>query len=179
MTALPAPSAYTPSPITDRREGQAGVTLVEILVVLAILGVMTGVTALALPSTTRTTDLTNEAQLLASRLDIAAEQSLMSGRPAALDWGNGGYRFLEWSGSDWQAHRNRILGAPHDMGSASLDGDRLAAPGGRMVIKADLSPPDTRAAEETGDAATTLRLSAGDDEIRLRFDGATAWVVTQ
>ena len=174
MTALTAPS---PRPI--RRDGEAGVTLVEILVVLAILGVMTGVTALSLPSTARTTSLSDEAELLVSRLDIAAEQSLMSGRPAALDWGGGGYRFLEWTGSDWDAHRNRILSQRHDMGEANLDGDRLVAPRGRMVIKADFSPPDTEADDATRDGVATLRLSAGDAEVQVRFDGATAWVVAQ
>ncbi len=154
-------------------------TLVEILVVLAILGVMTGVTALALPSTTRTTTLTNEAELLASRLDVAAEQSLMSGRPAALDWGDGGYRFLEWTGTEWTTHRNPLLGTHHHMGQSSLNADRMAARDGRMVIKADLSPPDTQAEDGTGEAVATLRLRAADEEISLRFDGATAWVVTQ
>ena len=97
-----------PDPVT-RRQGEAGVTLMEILIVLAILGVMTGVAALSLPSATRTATLRQEADLLAARLGLAAEKSQVSGRPSRFDWSATGYAFREWDGTDWTVHRDAVL----------------------------------------------------------------------
>lgn len=148
----------------------AGVTLVEVLVVLAIIGVLTGITTLALPSANRKATLRQEADLLASRLGIAAEQSLVSGRPARLDWAEGSYGFTEWDGSDWQPHHSPTLAQAHD-----LDGITLSSgTGGRrgtLTLRPDMAPADGGPAR--------LELASGESLLAVSFDGASARVDTE
>lgn len=156
-----------PLPLADRRP-DAGVTLVEILVVLAILGVMTGLTALSLPAANRARTLAQEADLLVSRLHIAAEYSVVSGRPVQMGWTEQGYSFREWDGQEWITHRAPALAPLRD-----LDGIALGTEGtstGEITLRPDLSPP--------GRGPVIIAMVTGDRSARVVFDGASAWVET-
>ena len=82
--------------MTGRRHGEAGVSLVEVLVVLAIIGVMAGVGVLGLGAADRGARAEAEARRLADRLQLAADEVLVTGTPHALVWDAEGYRFLAW-----------------------------------------------------------------------------------
>ena len=68
-------------------------TLVEMLVVLAVVGVSAGVVVLGLGSLRRGDGAQAEANRLADRLKLAADEVLVSGRPMAIAWTPGAYRF--------------------------------------------------------------------------------------
>ncbi|OWU84704.1 hypothetical protein ATO6_10160 [Oceanicola sp. 22II-s10i] len=161
----------TVSATTISRHKDAGVTLVEVLVILAILSVVTGMAALALPSGPRPATLRQQADLLAARLDIAAEESLVSGRAARLEWDTGGYRFTAREGGEWAPHRNPNLAGPHRLEGMAL---RRATGGqtGALILRPDLGPPDGAV------AALDLRAVEARNNYRVTvlFDGASARV---
>lgn len=100
-----------------RRDRQAGLTLVEVLVVLSILGVMAGVTAMSLAGADRSAEAGIEAERLASRLRLAADDALVTGRSVIFRWDREGYAFFTpaGAGEDPVAHPAALLGARHEM----------------------------------------------------------------
>jgi general secretion pathway protein H len=78
---------------------EAGMTLVEMLVVLAIVGITAGAAALSIGSATRAPNIESEARRLADRLQLAADDVMVSDRPLAFIWNEKGYAFVGWSGS--------------------------------------------------------------------------------
>jgi general secretion pathway protein H len=135
-----------------RREGM---TLVELLVVLAIVGVSAGVVVLGLGSLRRGYGAQTEANRLADRLKLAADEVLVSGRPMAIAWTPGAYRF-EGAGTPSAA-----LAEPHRLS----DGVRLAGPDGAASALID---PDSAA------PPVTFVLRQEDGGWSVRFDGLNA-----
>jgi general secretion pathway protein H len=75
---------------------RSGFTLIELLVVLLIMGLFAGlVGALARPD--ERTLLRFEAERLAQLLDLAAEESRLTGKPIAWSADAAQYRFWRWS----------------------------------------------------------------------------------
>ncbi|WP_422825327.1 prepilin-type N-terminal cleavage/methylation domain-containing protein [Thalassococcus sp. BH17M4-6] len=148
------------------RDGEAGVTLLETLIVLVVIGVLAGGAALSLRATGDARDARQEAALLAARLDIAVEHALIAGTPARLDWDGAGYVFESWDGSDWHSHTAAPLGQRHDL----QGGLRLIAadgtPRGVVPLRSDGLP--------AGDGPLVLRIATGDEQVDLRFDGLSA-----
>lgn len=70
---------------------QAGVTLVEVIVALAIIAVMSGIAALSVGAFDRTRDPGAEAQRMAARINLAGDVALIEGRSLNLSWDEGGY----------------------------------------------------------------------------------------
>ncbi len=151
-----------------RRAGDAGVTLVEILVVLVLIGTVAGAVGLSLGNARRGASVDSETALLLARMRRASDEALLAGAPVALTWDNAGYRFLAWADGGWQPHPVSILGTPHLL----PDGVGFLGPsrGGDFVVGADLLPQDGAA----------LRLALGPDGSpaerapQLIWDGATA-----
>lgn len=77
-------------------------TLIEMLVVLAIVGVMAGATVLGMGSAARNASVEAEAMRLASRIQLAADDAMVSDRPVAFIWDKRGYAFATWNGQAWQ-----------------------------------------------------------------------------
>jgi general secretion pathway protein H len=98
------------------RAGEAGVTLIEVLVVLAVIGVAASATMLGLNAADRGTRAGAEAVRLAQYLTLGADEAMLGGRPLALVWNAGGYGFLIWSDEDaaWRAAPG-LLAARHDL----------------------------------------------------------------
>ncbi len=158
-------------PARGRRVPDAGVTLVEILVVLSIMAVLAGITALALPAVNRRATLRQEAELLATRLDIAVEHSLVSGRSSALDWNVDGYQFVERTRDGWLEHSNSNLANWHGIpGTLGLN-EPSGVTGGRVYLLSDMSLPEGK--------LTMLELTSGDTRLLIRFDGASAQVISE
>lgn len=85
---------------------ETGMTLVEMLVVLAIIGVMAGVTVLGMGSAARGANVESEARRLADRLQLAADEAMVSDRGVALAWDARGYGFLAKGEGGWQADQS-------------------------------------------------------------------------
>lgn len=141
----------------DRRATDAGVSLLEMLVVLVILGTAVGAVTLALPRDTRAPGADREARLLQARLDRAVDASLAALTPARLTWEPGGYVFEEWTGEDWAQHSKAHLSRPRALPvGVSLDS------AGSAVISPDLTTP------EGGRLELVLR---GARPVTVVFDG--------
>ena len=98
------------------RDAQAGVTLVEVLVVLVLIGVMAGVVGLSLGPVDRGGALDREANLLVARLNRAADEALLANAPVAFVWTRNSYAFLTLQQNEWATHPLPALGTPHDIG---------------------------------------------------------------
>ena len=160
-----------PSPSTSRRarrraqRREAGLTLVEMLVVLAIMGVVAGVTLLAIGPADRSRGLQLEAGRLAARLRLAADDVRVAERPLALSWDAHGYGFV-----DWDAKSGRWV-----PDAVARLGERHALPGSMTLAITSASAVIPIAADGAG-PPIDARLSAGAASWRIAFDGLNAAV---
>jgi len=141
-----------------RRAGEAGVTLVEMLVVLAIVGIMAGLVVLGIGAASdRSAEI--EAKRLAARLTLAADEAMVSDRPLGLAWDKAGYRFLVEQDGAWRDDRAPAL-EPHRVASGVTFVATVRSPfriGGGMPAK--------------------MRFSTVKSGWVVLFDGATAKAV--
>jgi len=144
-----------------RRQREAGLSLVEVLVVLAIVGIMSGVTLLGLGALDRGTSGEAEATRLANRLQLAVDEALVTAAPLALVWDERGYRFLAWdaAGARWQPSSQRDLGRRHGL-PATLRLARDGRDGGPVIVAPDAPGP-----------LAVLRIAGGGGMSRVAFDG--------
>ena len=142
-----------------QRGTEAGVTLVEMLVVLSVIAVAAGVVMLRFPAGTGSTVAT-EAGALALTLTRASDQALSTGRARSLEWSADGYHVLAWvPGTGWteEPGLQRRLAASATL--ARSDGGTKAP----VLLGTDaLSAP------------ATFRLGTGAAAWRVAFDGLTA-----
>ena len=80
---------------------RAGFTLVELLMVIAILGLAAGAVVLAVPDPR--SPVAEDAERLAARLVRAREESILSNRPVAVEATRAGYGFTVFDGTRWAA----------------------------------------------------------------------------
>nr|WP_312293844.1 GspH/FimT family pseudopilin [Brevundimonas diminuta] len=80
-------------------EQRTGFTLVELMVVIAIIGVAAGAVVLSMPDPRPT--LAVEAERFAARLTLAREEAVMTNRPVALRADAAGYGFESFDGAVW------------------------------------------------------------------------------
>lgn len=152
--------------LRNPRVKDAGVTLIEMLVVLVLIGVGAGIVTYALPSGSAARSVSQEATLLKSRLNIAAERSLIGGRPFRMTWTSTGYRFEEWEGAKWQTASSPPFIAAHVFDDAVSLTTMVGGSEGEIAITPDLLP--------TANGVVEIRLKAGTSSETLVFDGAAA-----
>lgn len=145
-----------------RRPRRAGMTLVEILVVLTIVGVMAGVVTLGGGLGDRGLGVESEANRLAERLRLAAEDVLVTRRPLALAFDGEGYGFVRGEGqaagvTDAMAERHSLPAG------VRLVGLGVSSP---LVIDPDGAVPPA-----------AFGLAKGDRRWRVEFDGLNAVAV--
>lgn len=137
---------------------ETGLTLVEMLVVLAIIGVMAGAVVLAM-GRAGNGGAQAEARRLATRLALAADETMVTDQAVAIDWDARGYRFLGWNGKAWV-----------DSKTPALEPHRLPAD---LVLEAAGTHP-LLIGGDTGGAALDARVMARGEGWRVRFDGVNA-----
>ncbi|MGZ9098207.1 MAG: GspH/FimT family pseudopilin [Brevundimonas sp.] len=80
---------------------RAGFTLVELLMVVAILGLAAGAVVLSVPDPRPT--VAADAERFAARLTRAREEAILSNRPVAVAATSTGYGFSVFDGAQWSA----------------------------------------------------------------------------
>lgn len=140
-----------------RRDGQAGLTLIEVLVVLVLIGAAAGTIGLSVGPTDRTIAIDRETRLLEVRFEQAADRAMITGNPAAFIWQDDGYRFLEFDGESWGPHGLPVLGEHQLPGGMSLIGPNAPR---QHVIRASLL-----------NGSLALEIADGRERKRLVFDG--------
>lgn len=160
---------------TERaRRCEAGVTLVEVLVVLVLIGAVAGAVGLGFGAGDRDANARTEATLLAARMRLASEEAVLEGRPVALVWSSQAYRFETLAENVWEPHPISLLGTPKVLDARSgFLGE--AAAGGAFIVTAAALPesgaPLVIALGPIGAEAATV--------VRVRWDGATATVLEE
>jgi len=136
-------------------------TLVEMLIVLAIISIASGGVALAIGSATRAPSIESEARRFATRLEAAGDDAMLGDRMIALTVDDSGYGFARVA-SDGVIPK----GAP------TLDYHGL--PGG-IAMTLDQAPPLVLGVDGLSKPLTATLVS-GDQTWIVRYDGLTSTV---
>ncbi len=139
-------------------------TLVEILVVLSIVGVMAGVVVLGVGAGDRGMGVESEANRLADRLRLAADDVLVTRRPLMLVFDPEGYQFVRGDGATaGPADAMEPLRERHALPSdVRMVGGGVSSP---MAIDPDGAAP-----------VAAFAFAKGDQGWRVTFDGLNAVV---
>ena len=148
----------TPTSATGER---AGFTLIEVMVVVAILGIAASAIVLTIPGLDD--NVGRQAQRLAARLAHAREEAVIGGRPIEALLTPSGYRFEAVSGGERTVMSEALREVKWPLGTKASDEmkGRIvfdptgAAQGGRIVIVRD-----GQTAEVTVDAAGKVTVHA-------------------
>lgn len=137
------------------RDGEAGLTLVEVMVALAIVAAMAGLTVMSLSAADRSLRAETEANRLAAKLNAAGDRALISGQPVTVEWDDQSYAV---GGGGGDAAASHALPAGMTLRSEPRDGTVAILPGA------------------TGSAAT-WSVARGGAAWSVTFDGLSARVI--
>ncbi|MBX9574928.1 MAG: GspH/FimT family pseudopilin [Caulobacteraceae bacterium] len=137
----------------QRRRTRAGLTLVEVLVVLAVIGVVAAMVVLGVRTDGDPARV--EANRFADRLRLAADEALIAGRPVTLAMDPRGYGF------EGDAHADDDWGARHDLPREV----RFWAPQARLTVDPD-----------GVEAPVVMTMRDRRQAWRITFDGLSAEV---
>lgn len=141
------------------RPSEAGMTLVEMLVVLAIIGVMAGAVALGMGSVTRAPSVETEARRLATRLQAAADDAMLGDRTIAFTVRKDGYGFAVMSRDGKVVPRTDAAFGFHQL------------PGG-MVMTLSVRPPVVLGVDGAGKPMQAV-IESGPRKWTVVYDGMT------
>ena len=115
----------SPAGANKTHNKSAGFTLVEVLTVLFIMALVTGAVVLTLPKDPPAA--LAQARALATDLNVAADDALLAGQPAALSMTDKGYQIYSYTEFDWQ-ERKSVSWADGLSAQLRRDGERVALP---------------------------------------------------
>ena len=122
------------------RQADAGVTLIEMMVVLVIVAVMAGLAMSGLVPGSAQRKLAGAAEVLVQRLALASDEAMVTGRPLAFEARPAGYGFVQWQGdAGWQPVSGGPLAQAIDLGDGmqidafAQDGTALTATGPHVI----------------------------------------------
>ena len=99
-----------------KRGHRVGMTLIEVLVTLAIVAVMASMVVLGIGGSDRGLTVQTEANRLAERIGLAADEAMVTRRPLALAWDSLGYQFVtRGAGGSWVPDTHELLGPRRDL----------------------------------------------------------------
>ncbi len=142
---------------TDR---DAGFTLLEMLIVLAIVAVMAGAVTLGIGSVTRAPSVETEARRLATRLQAAADDAMLGDRILAFTAEKHGYGFA-------------TIGAGGQLIARSDDAFGFHRLPGGMVVTLSVRPPVILGVDGAGRPLSAL-VESGSQRWLVTYDGLTA-----
>lgn len=145
------------------RASQAGMTLIEMLIVLAIIGVAAGAVTLGIGAATRKPSVESEARRLASRLQAAADDAMLGDRLVAFTAQAHGYGFATVAPNGKLAARSDTALAPHTL------------PAG-ITLTLDTRPPVVLGVDGSGKPMAAT-IDNGSQRWLVRYDGLTATAV--
>ncbi len=141
-----------------RRPGANGFTLVELMVVLAIMALAATAVVLTIPGEERT--VRSEADRLAARLAAARDIAVIEGRSVAVSFAPSGYGFERRIAGEWQPLPGRAFEQrnwPSDVRFAAGNGQGAA----RVLFdRVGISPTPQVVVLTGGDAREIVRVSA-------------------
>lgn len=135
-------------------------TLIEMLIVLAIIGVAAGAVTLGIGAATRAPNVETEARRLATRLQAAADDAMLGDQPIAFTIEPDGYGFAQMGPGGGMVPRTDDALAFHQL------------PGG-MVVTLSVRPPVILGVDGTGQALSAT-ITNGGQQWRVDYDGITA-----
>ncbi|MHA4838402.1 GspH/FimT family pseudopilin [Sphingopyxis sp. MSC1_008] len=140
------------------RRGQGGFTLVELMIVLAIMALAATAVVLTIPGEERT--VRSEADRLAARLAAARDVAVIEGRSVAVNFAPSGYGFERRISGEWQPLPGRAFEQrnwPADVRFAAGDGQGAA----RILFdRVGISPTPQAVVLTGGEAREIVRVSA-------------------
>jgi general secretion pathway protein H len=140
---------------------ERGMTLVEMLVVLVIIGIAAGAVTLGMGAATRGASAESEARRLAARIRLAADDVMVTDRALAFAADPKGYAFLMWDGTKWAGGDAPML-ARHDL------------PAG-LTLTGGTPAPVPIGVDGVG-GTIDARIASTRDRWHVRYDGLTASV---
>ena len=145
------------------RRGETGFTLVEMLVVLAIIAVMAGAVSIGIGSVTRAPSVETEARRLATRLQAAADDAMLGDRMVAFTAEKHGYGFATFAADGKMVARTDEALGYHQL------------PGG-IVMTLNVRPPVVLGIDGSGKPMSAV-VESGAQRWLVTFDGLTARAV--
>lgn len=150
----------------ERRAGERGFTLVELMVVLAIMALAATAVVLTIPGEERT--VRSEADRLAARLAAARDVAVIEGRGVAVSFAPSGYGFERRIEGAWQPLPGRAFERrswPGGVRFVAGDGQGAA----RIIFdRVGTSPTPQAVVLSGGDAREIVRVSATGEVSRDR-----------
>jgi general secretion pathway protein H len=137
-----------------------GFTLIEMLIVLAIIAVLAGAVSLGVGSVTRAPSVETEARRLATRLQAAADDAMLGDRMIAFTVQKDGYGFATVAADGKMVARTDDALAFHRL------------PGG-MLVRLSTRPPVILGVDGAG-RPMAATIESGSQRWTVTYDGLTA-----
>ncbi len=147
-----------------------GFTLIEILVVLLIVSIMTGITVLGLPALTRTGDLDTESARVRVLLEMLLEEASVGVSEYGFGLTEDGYRFFAWDEQlrSWRRLEDKPFQPrqlPDDLRlSLEVEGEDFA---GSLNAAGEAPPVWVMSSGEVTPFRLTIRAISGDRASRI------------